>query len=182
MLRRSRPLLKFGWAQARAIPRARRTALAVQRRAAAPGETWRDLIDALIWLFAQIGRETFHMAAARRLSRFLLRRGGPLAPLARRRRRRLQGAARAWEEAAGAGYRRLRGEIEERAETAVAQGQLPHAAAIWLLHPEEARALDDGAVYDAAFIARREEAWEEAKRDALPRLIHRFDELAQYQK
>jgi hypothetical protein len=51
-----------------------------------------------------------------------------------------------------------------------------------LLHPEEARALDDGAVYDAAFIARREEAWEEAKRDALPRLIHRFDELAQYQK
>jgi rifampicin phosphotransferase len=77
-------------------------------------------------------------------------------------------------------YADVRAKLLELAETAVARGQLPHVEALWLLTLAEAQALDAGAVYDAAAIAQREQAFAALKQVDLPDLIRRFDDLEAY--
>jgi pyruvate,water dikinase len=77
-------------------------------------------------------------------------------------------------------YQRVRGRLLTLAQQAVANGQLPDTASLWLLTLEEAAQLDQGHIFDLAFLAQRRHEVEAFESYTLPDLIHRFDNLEQY--
>lgn len=93
---------------------------------------------------------------------------------------RVMRAREQWRYDALRGYETVRQKLLALAETAVARGQLPSRAALWLLTLAEVQALDEGAVYDAAFIAARQAHFDALQQYDLPDLVHRFDDLEQY--
>lgn len=91
--------------------------------------------------------------------------------------RRVLRAREEWRYQAMIAYDDIRNKLLELAETAVARGQLPRRDDLWLLHLDEARALDAGRTYDAPFFTQRRQEMAILAEYDLPDLLYRFDDL-----
>ena len=67
--------------------------------------------------------------------------------------------------------------MHDAADRATERGALRHHDDIWLLHVDEAVALDSGAVYNAAFLERREAERRDEAAVRIPQVFRRFDRL-----
>lgn len=76
-----------------------------------------------------------------------------------------------------AGFDRIRQQLLHLGGTAVANGQLPTADALWLLTIDEVKSLDAGASFDTASVESRRTEWERLGTKRLPDLLRRFDDL-----
>lgn len=94
--------------------------------------------------------------------------------------RRVLHAREAWRYQAMVAYDSIRKQLLSLAQTAVAQGQLPQVDDLWLLHLDEARALDRGHIFSPDFMAQRRQEFTALAAYDLPDLLYRFDDLEQY--
>ncbi len=79
-------------------------------------------------------------------------------------------------------WQQMRQRLLALAGRAVAQGQLPDEASLWLLTLDETAQLDAGQGFDLDFLARRRHEIERRESYALPERLHRFDDLEQYRQ
>lgn len=124
-------------------------------------------------------RPTFHASGpTSQVSRFMFYATRPLWWQCSR----VMQAREAWRYHTMRGYDVVRQKLLGLAETAVSRHQLPARDDLWFLTVEEVKALDNGHVYTAEFLAARKQEFADLKVYDFPDLIHRFDDMEQYRK